>query len=157
MRNSLIFAALATAGTIVTAPASGQIRVGGQGGVGVGGSVRVGVPRVETPRIDTRVGVDARTRVDGPAAVDLRARNRTRAGVGVNLPDHLLGLRTGLVVRNRAGVRVGTVSRIVTSADGTVRSVLVARARGQGHLRLAPDALRVDGNVVTTSAVRLNR
>lgn len=152
MRKSHLLAALTT-GLVATGPALGQIRVGGQGGVGVG----VGLPRVETPRIDTRV--ETRTRVESPVEADVRTRTRAQADGDARLvlPDHLVGLRTGLVVRNRAGVRIGTVSRILTSADGSVRSVLVARARGRGHLRLAPETLHVGGGVVTTTAAQVNR
>lgn len=164
MRNRYIFAALATAGLAAAAPALGQIGVGGQGGVRVGSSARVGLPRIEAPRVDSRVGVETRTRArvnsQGPAHASPRARVRANTNSVLRadlLPPNLVGLRTGLVVRNGAGVRVGTVNRIVTSDDGRVRTVLVARDGRRGTIALTPSTLRVDGDVVTTTAVRLNR
>jgi hypothetical protein len=164
MRKSYIIAALATAGLAAAAPVTGQVRVGGHGGVGIGNSVRVGVPRVQTPRVDSRVGVETRARArvnsQGPARASVRARARANENSVLRadlLPPNLVGLRTGLVVRNSAGVRVGTVSRIVTSDDGRVRTVLVAREGRRGTIALTPRTLRVDGDLVTTTAVRLNR
>jgi hypothetical protein len=55
------------------------------------------------------------------------------------------------------GTTIGTVSRIVTSRDGTVRSVLVTGADGERRrIRLAPGTLSVNGDVVTTTSTRFN-
>jgi hypothetical protein len=168
MRKSHIFVALATAGLIASGQALAQGRGGGlgvglgghaQGGLGVG--LGVGSQRIDT---GTRVGVDvrdqARINSQGPAHANVRARTRANQNSVLRadlLPPNLIGLRTGLVVLNSAGVRIGTVSRIVTSDDGTVRTVLVARDGRRGALRLRPGTLTVSGDTVTTTAVRLNR
>jgi hypothetical protein len=64
----------------------------------------------------------------------------------------LIGLKTGLTVKDSSGATLGTVSKIEKSKDGTVRSVLVASASGKTKtLHLAPGDLTVSGDVVTTT------
>ena len=165
MTKSQILVAVAAAAFATGAPALAQVALGGQGGVNVGGAVGVGLPRLETPRIDTdtRVGVDVRTDAransQGPAHANARARTRADANSVLSadlLPPNLAGLDTGLAVFNETGVRIGTVSRIVADANGRVRTVLVARDGRRGAVRLDPDTLSVSGGVVTTTAARFN-
>jgi hypothetical protein len=176
MKSKLILAALASAGLVAGAPAFGQglgVKLGGQGhsrigvghgqgvGVGVQGRSRVGIGH---DRIRVRSGVDTRTRArvdsQGPANANIRARTRADANSVLHddlLPPNLVGLRAGLTVRNAAGVTVGTVRRIQTSADGSVRAVLIAGLDDSRRLiPLSPRSLSVDGDVVTTTAVRFN-
>jgi hypothetical protein len=166
MNRNYLLTALATASLMVGGQALAQGRGGGhgQGGVGIGAQTRGGVGvRVGTPR-GNRVGVETRTRArvnsQGPVHANIRARTRANENSVLRadlLPPNLVGLRTGLTVRNRAGARIGTISRIVTSDDGRVRTVLVTGADGRHRIRLSPSTIIVDGDVATTTAVRLNR
>jgi hypothetical protein len=66
----------------------------------------------------------------------------------------LPGLTTGLTVQNSSGTTIGTISRIVTGANGSIRLVIVTTATGQ-TLRLAPSTLSISGGVVTTTTAGL--
>ena len=68
------------------------------------------------------------------------------AVAGTALP----GLTTGLNVQTSAGVSLGTVSQIVTGADGSIRAVIATSPTGQ-TTRLAPSTLSISGGVVTTT------
>jgi hypothetical protein len=64
----------------------------------------------------------------------------------------LASLTTGMTVRTASGQTIGTVSRVVRSADGTVRTVLVRTStRGKRLVNLAPRSLSISGGVVTTT------
>lgn len=64
----------------------------------------------------------------------------------------LTGLATGMSV-NFNGNTVGTVNRIVTSSDGTVRRVLVTSTDGK-TVSLSPTDLSLSGGVLTTTTFR---
>jgi hypothetical protein len=64
----------------------------------------------------------------------------------------LPGLATGLTVKGNGGATLGTVSRVVTGADGKIRLVVATSSAGQ-TIRLAPDKLSISGGVVTTTAL----
>lgn len=158
---STILAATPAFAQLIGGSAGGVVRVGGPG-VGVG-TATTGNVGVRVPRVDTNVGVDARTDV----RVQRRERHRHRGHhhhgyggpfVGAGF-DGDLGLHTGMLVRDDFGATVGTISRINASSDGTVRSVLVSRTDGHGSVRLAPSALDVhsSGRFATTSAIRVGR
>ncbi|MFL6722017.1 MAG: hypothetical protein ACJ8FT_09490 [Sphingomonas sp.] len=63
----------------------------------------------------------------------------------------LPGLTTGLTVHTTGGTTLGTVSRIITGTDGTIRQVIVTSSTGQTY-RLSPSTLSISGGVVTTSS-----
>ena len=63
----------------------------------------------------------------------------------------LPGLTTGLTVQNSSGTSIGTVSRVVTGSDGSVRMVIVQSPTGQ-TFRVAPNTLSISGNTVTTTS-----
>ena len=112
-----------------------------------------------TTGVDTRT--DARANSQGPDhASDTGIANSNENSVlhdsTVTSPD-LSGLETGMTVRNSAGTELGTISRIVTSDDGTIRSVLVAGADGQRRtIQLRPGTLTLSGDIVTTTDTRVN-
>ncbi|MGQ0559611.1 MAG: hypothetical protein ACT4OE_08525 [Sphingosinicella sp.] len=162
----------AATGLLAASPALAQL-IGGSGGVG--GVVGVGGPGVgvgtattgnvgvRVPRVDTNVGVDARTDVRVQRRHRVRHRghhhhDRGGAFVGAGV-DGGLGLHTGMLVRDNFGANVGTISRINTSNDGTVRSVLISRADGSGSVRLAPNRINVhsSGRFAITGAIRAHR
>jgi hypothetical protein len=69
---------------------------------------------------------------------------------GAVLPSALPGLSTGLAVRSSSGATVGTVSQVVTGADGSIRAVVVTSPSGK-TVQLPPSSLSVSGGVVTTT------
>lgn len=64
----------------------------------------------------------------------------------------LPGLTTGLTVNGKAGTSIGTVSRVVTDANGNIRLVLVTGTNGR-TLRLMPNTLSINAGVVTTTSM----
>ena len=63
----------------------------------------------------------------------------------------LPGLTTGLTVQNSTGTSLGTVSKVVTGTDGSIRLVIMTSPTGQ-TIRLAPSTLSISGGVVTTTS-----
>src|SRR5437868_2454724 len=68
----------------------------------------------------------------------------------------LPGLTTGLVVNNSGGTRVGTVTRVITGPNNTIRAVVVTSASGR-TFTLPPSSLSISGNIVTTTSTRIGR
>ena len=66
----------------------------------------------------------------------------------------LPGLTTGLVVNTSSGTQVGTVSRVITGPNNTIRAVVVTSASGKTYT-LAPSTLSISGNVVTTTSTSI--
>ena len=66
----------------------------------------------------------------------------------------LPGLTTGLVVRNSGGTQVGTVTRVITGPNNTIRAVVVTSASGKTYT-LAPSTLSISGNIVTTTSTSI--
>lgn len=141
--------------------------MGGMGGMGAGGRMDGGVGASSgigrdaihgRGSVDTGISTRATAREDsqGPVHASDRALERANAnsvlsgstGVG----GSLMGLRTGLTVRDTTGAAIGTVTRVNRSSDGTVRSVIVSSDSGRHRtVRLAPESLSVSGDVVTTT------
>lgn len=63
----------------------------------------------------------------------------------------LQGLNTGMTVNNSSGTSIGTVSRIITGPNNTIRGVVVTSSSGQTYT-LAPSTLSISGGVVTTTS-----
>ena len=66
----------------------------------------------------------------------------------------LPGLTTGLVVNNSSGTQVGTVSRVITGPNNTIRAVVVKTSSGQ-LVTLPPSSLTISGSVVTTTSTSI--
>jgi hypothetical protein len=66
----------------------------------------------------------------------------------------LPGLTTGLVVNNSSGTQVGTVSRVITGPNSTIRAVVVTSSSGKTYT-LMPSTLSISGNVVTTTSTSI--
>lgn len=64
----------------------------------------------------------------------------------------LTGLTTNMQVLNSNGTNIGTVSRVVTDANGNVRLVIVTNSTTRRTFRLAPSTLRINGSSVTTTS-----
>jgi hypothetical protein len=63
----------------------------------------------------------------------------------------LQGLNTGMTVNNTSGTSIGTVTRIITGPNNTIRGVVVTSSTGQTYT-LAPSTLTISGGVVTTTS-----
>lgn len=63
----------------------------------------------------------------------------------------LQGLNTGMTVNSSTGTSIGTVSRIITGPNNTIRGVVVTSSTGQTYT-LPPSSLSISGNVVTTTS-----
>lgn len=79
-----------------------------------------------------------------------RANSRSALARSAVRASALPGLNTGLTVKGRSGATIGTVSRIVTGADGKIRLVVASSSTGR-TIRLAPNTLSVSGGTVTTT------
>lgn len=63
----------------------------------------------------------------------------------------LAGLATGMSVQTGTGSTLGTVSKVISGSDGSIRLVIVTSSTGQTY-RLSPSSLSISGGVVTTTA-----
>ena len=63
----------------------------------------------------------------------------------------LTGLNTGMTVNNSSGTSIGTVSKIITGPNNTIRGVVVTSSTGQ-TFTLAPSTLSISGGVITTTS-----
>ena len=104
---------------------------------------------------------EARVNSRGPANASDRALSRANENsvlFGTRAGGALSGLATGMVVRDSAGMTIGTVSRINRSGDGSVRNVLVAtEGGGRRIIPLAPETLTVSGDAVITTRLTNRR
>jgi len=66
----------------------------------------------------------------------------------------LPGLTTGLVVNNSGGTQVGTVTKVITGPNNTIRAVEVTSTSGKTYT-LAPSTLSISGSVVTTTSTSI--
>ena len=164
MKTKHILLALASASLIAGGQAVAQGRGGGHGGGAsahgsMGGQMGRGSldARIDTRGADTRT--ERRARSQGPAHASDRAIARANENSvlhGTVRPPgaNLGGLRSGLTVRNSAGTTLGTIRRVNRSADGSVRSVLVASADGPRTIPVRPGTLSISGDIVTTTQLR---
>jgi len=154
-----ILLALASASLIAGGQALAQGRGGGHGGGhgNMGASAHGGMGAQMGHGLDVRT--DARVNSQGPNHASDRAIERADENSvlhGTVRPPRadLSALRAGLRVRTSAGTTLGTIRRVNRSADGSVRSVLVASANGHRTIPVRPGTLSISGDVVTTTQVR---
>lgn len=154
-----ILVALASASLIAGGQALAQGRGGGHGGGhgNMGASAHGSMGAQMGHGLDVRT--DARVNSQGPNHASDRAIERADENSvlhGTVRPPRadLSALRAGLTVRNSAGTTLGTIRRVNRSADGSVRSVLIASANGPRTIPVRPGTLSISGNVVTTTQVR---
>ena len=154
-----ILLALASASLIAGGQALAQGRGGGHGGGhgNMGASAHGGMGAQMGHGLDVRT--DARVNSQGPNHASDRAIERADEHSvlhGTVRPPRadLSALRAGLTVRNSAGTTLGTIRRVNRSADGSVRSVLIASANGHRTIPVRPGTLSISGDVVTTTQVR---
>lgn len=179
MKSRTFLLALASASLIAGGQAIAQGRGGGHGGghgggMGMGqdgghgmgqrggpelrgqGRMDVGIDRGRQRGVETRTRARVNARAPDRAsdrAIERANENSVLSGTERPRPD-LSSLRTGLTVRNSAGVELGTIRRVNRSSDGTVRSVLIASAEGERTIPVRPGTLSISGDVVTTTQVQ---
>jgi hypothetical protein len=169
MIRNILGAAIASAAITLAGPALADPGGGGHGGGGPGGGAGANV-NVNVPAgVPNQNALDARVNSQGPTNASptgienaspnsvLKTNSTTTTtttavrGRGV-MASALPNLATGLTVRNSAGTTIGTISRIVTDARGTIRAVLVTSTSGR-TFRLEPSTLSIDAGVVTTTSM----
>jgi len=82
------------------------------------------------------------------------ASSNSVLGRGAVASNTLPGLTTGLTVNNSSGTQVGTVSRVITGPNNTIRAVVVTSSSGKTYT-LMPSTLSISGNVVTTTSTSI--
>lgn len=80
------------------------------------------------------------------------ANSHSVLAAGAVASTALPGLATGMTVQTASGTTLGTVTRVVTGTDGTIRMVFVTSSTGQ-TFRLAPSSLTISGGVLTTTQI----
>lgn len=107
---------------------------------------------------DTRLATAGQGRVNSQGPLHASATGIAHASsnsvlnVGPVTMGALAGLASGATVQFN-GNAVGTVQRVITSSDGTVRRVLVTDTNGR-TVSLSPDTLSYSGGVLTTTSFR---
>jgi hypothetical protein len=66
----------------------------------------------------------------------------------------LPGLTSGLVVNNTSAAQVGTVTKVITGPNNTIRAVVVTTSDGK-TVTLPPSSLTISGNIVTTTSTSI--
>lgn len=106
--------------------------------------------------INANLASNARVNSQGPlhasATGIAHANAHSVLAGGAVLATTLPALTTGLTVNSRTGVTLGTVSRVITGTDGSIRQVIVTSSTGQTFI-LSPAMLSISGGVVTTTQV----
>jgi len=104
--------------------------------------------------VDESANSQARENSQGPANANIRALEQANENSvladGAVASTALPGLTTGLTVNTSGGTSLGTVSQVVTGADGSIRAVIVTGTDGKTY-RLMPSQLSISGGVVTTT------
>lgn len=128
-------------------------RVNSQGSVNASTNSRLNTGVNSNTNVNA--GANARVNSQGPANAAINgvahANQHSVLANGAVPATTLPGLTTGLTVNNSAGASVGTVSRVVTGTDGTIRMVIVTSSTGQ-TFRLPANTLTISGGVVTTTS-----
>ena len=168
MLRKILTAASAGTALVIAAPlfaqAHGNGHAGGNAGISSQGSIGTsstgdmnGSMRAPVTSGTTQFSTNSQalTRSQGPAhaspnGISHASRNSVLARGSVSATT-LPGLTTGLNVTSSTGTSIGTVSRVITGTDGTIRQVIVTSPTGQ-TFSLAPSTLSISGNVVTTTS-----
>ena len=107
-----------------------------------------------TTGTDTTSSGQGRVNSQGPANASptgvAHANEHSVLASGSVASDTLPGLTTGLTVQSSTGTSLGTVSKIVTGKDGSIRQVYVTTSTGQ-TIKLPANSLTISGGVVTTT------
>lgn len=160
-------AAVAFAGIAVSAPALAGPHGGGNG-VGAGATMNSQGSLNASPTGIQNSSVDSALKFNSTTAPNVRAPNSqglahaSPNGIAHASPNSVLargsvssatlpGLTTGLSVQNSTGASIGTVSRVITGTDGSIRAVVVTSPTGRTYT-LAANSLTISGNLVTTTS-----
>lgn len=141
-------------------PAGANARVNSQGSVNASPQAQVRANEKSAVKVQTTPNAGVKANVNsqglGNASVNgiAHANGNSVLARGAVAADALPGLNTGLTVNNSAGTSVGTVSKVVTGADGAIRAVVVTNAQGQTYT-VPANSLSISGGVVTTTSTSI--
>ena len=115
-------------------------------------------PTTTTTDINASTKSQATTHSQGPSHASptgiAHASDNSVLARGAVASSTLPGLTTGLVVNNSGGTQVGTVSKVITGPNNTIRAVVVTTTDGK-TVTLAPSTLTISGSVVTTTSTSI--
>ena len=119
-------------------------------------------PTVTTTMPTTNTNVSTKSKAlensQGPANASptgiAHANENSVLARGAVASSTLPGLTTGLVVNNSTGTQVGTVTKVITGPNNTIRAVVVTTTSGK-VVTLAPSTLTISGNIVTTTSTSI--
>jgi hypothetical protein len=170
MFRNIFAAASAGAALVIAAPLFAQPHGGGNLGAGIGahGQGAINVSTMGTPSSMNAPTLGATTSFSSHSQAQVRSQgffHASPSGISHASPNSVLargsvsssslgGLTTGLSVNNSGGTSIGTVSRVITGTDGSIRQVIVTSPTGQTY-RLAPTTLSISGGVVTTTSTSI--
>lgn len=111
-------------------------------------------PRTAAPGTSYNSNSPALQNSEGPANASptgiSHANQNSVLARGAVSASSLQGLNTGMTVNSSTGTSIGTVSRIITGPNNTIRAVVVTSSTGQTYT-LPPSSLSISGGVVTTT------
>lgn len=161
-RNTLMKTAVGAA-MVIAEPALAQPHGARSGGPAASANANANAnanvrARAEAPaNINTSANIhsNATLNSEGPAHASVNgianASSNSVLARGAVSATALPGLTTGVSVQNSAGASVGTVSKVVTGSDGSIRAVIVTSPTGQ-TFRLPPSSLTISGSIATTTS-----
>lgn len=143
----------------VSMPAGGSSSTAVDARVNSQGSVNADTRATERASPTSALGTDTATTVKTSGSQGLEkasttgvahANSNSALARGAVAATALPGLTTGLTVKNSTGVTLGTVSKVVTATDGSIRLIVVTSPTGKS-IRVAPTTATISGGVVTTT------
>ena len=164
MSRNAIIVALTSAAVCISTPAvaQGQAHGGhgggaGNGGVhgnaGMNGSAGMGMDMRGISDVGSMNRADARLNSQGPmhaseTGIAHASANSVLSGDTV-VGGPLTGLTVGAEVVDSTGARIGTVERVASSSDGTIRRILVRSTNGHRMITLSPANVSLSGSILT--------
>ena len=172
-----MLAAAATVAVAASGPAFAQAHGGPPPGAGAAGAMHSQGSMTVTPMgpmnaspnsvlnrpmsttdVTGSANTQATTNSQGPAHASTtgiaHANEHSVLASGAVAATALPGLTTGLVVNNSGGTQVGTVTKVITGPNNTIRAVVVTSTSGKTYT-LAPSTLSISGSVVTTTSTSI--
>lgn len=165
LRSTALFATVAISAAAIAGPHGGSNGVGAGAAVNSQGSLNASPTGIQNSNMNSALNVNSTTKQNVRAANSQGLAHASPTGIAHASPNSVLargsvsgtslpGLATGLTVQTNTGTSLGTVSRVITGSDGSIRAVVVTSATGRTYT-LAANTLNISGKVVTTSTTTL--
>lgn len=163
--SAVVLAAVAISAPAIAGPRGGGNGVGGGATVNSQGALNASPNGIQNSSVNSVLKVNSTPSANVRAVNSQGLAHASANGIAHASPNSVLargsvsstslpGLTTGLTVQNSTGTTVGTVSRVITGTDGSIRAVVVTSASGRTYT-LAPNTLNISGSVVTTTSTTL--